>query len=115
MNSREWRCNILRARSHWDHEIDVRVEDEPRMCEETAPYRWWSSLDRYIFAVVNMARIMKVGSYYCPVCESFFSPQGHETPPNLPPPYVRICNTCKQIGTEHEEVYGARKAPSEDP
>jgi hypothetical protein len=114
LNPREWRCNVLQAQSHWNDEVNLRFEDEPKMCQVTSSYRWWSLLDRRIFSVVHLAKSMNYGSYYCPVCERFFSPQGWETHPKLPPPYIRTCENCKEIGTEHMEVHGARKRVSED-
>jgi hypothetical protein len=84
------------------------------MCSESAPYRWWKSLDRKVF---DKLRIViggwAVGSYYCPACENYFFPP---SPAAVPPPYFRLCLKCANIGIEHEKVGATTypRAPSED-
>src|SRR5438034_3036252 len=51
LGPREWRCNVLEKRSHWEGIAGVensevfKVDDGVTPCRETKCYRWWRYLD----------------------------------------------------------------------
>lgn len=121
LSPRQWRCNVLQDRSHWaeasrvavglDGFADaahpkwdevVEIGDGAALCMETVRYKWWSAVDRKVFSLLEVnTQQFGLCHYYCPVCESFFSPDGTlET--KYKAPYFRMCEKCAKIGTEHE-------------
>lgn len=107
LRPREWHCNVLEKRSHWesvegveDSEV-IKVDDGVAPCRETERYRWWRSVDRRVFALLEVNESLVLFHYYCPVCEAFFSADGKlET--KYSPPYFRLCQKCLKMGTENE-------------
>src|SRR5437879_9864064 len=89
LKPRQWRCNLP---VYGGPDFDGRGST----CPESERYRWWRSLDRTVFSLLewNVTR-----AYYCPVCESFFGAAGGER--GFSPPYFRLCETCLRMGTEH--------------
>lgn len=121
LRPRQWHCNVLEHRSHsaeasrvaegldgfadpskpkWDEVVEI--DDGMAMCRETERYRWWRSLDRRVFAILEVNESSGMYHYYCPLCEGFFSPDGTlET--KYGSPYFRLCQKCLKMGTENEE------------
>ena len=105
LEPRQWRCNVLYKRSHQEtvdgleNSEAFKVDDGVELCRESEPYRWWRSLDRKVFAILEVNERMR--HYYCPVCESFFWLDLETAEAGYNPPYFRLCSKCLQIGVEH--------------
>src|SRR6266852_804643 len=81
LKPRRWRCNVLMIGG-------PDFDDRGSTCPETGRYRWYRSLDRRVFALLEVNGQLR--HYYCPICEAFFSPDGTlET--KYTPPYFRPC------------------------
>jgi len=95
LRPREWRCNVPTVGG------PPGIDGRTCACSRTERYRWWRSLDRKVFSILEVNGQMQ--HYYCPACEHFFG--SRET--GYSPPYFRLCSTFLRMGTEHNLRYAS--------
>jgi hypothetical protein len=96
LRPRHWRCNV---RCEGSRGLDGQLA-----CPEFKRYRWWRMIDRRAFAILEVNEQTNLHQYYCPLCESFFSPD-RSLEARYSPPYFRLCSKCMQMGIEHHTRY----------